>query len=568
MTLERSLPRKKSKSKNIFSAFKSAREAYKARKAEIASERIGEATQRRLEARAAIAAAAAAAPSSSSSTSSRREHRSHKLITAAEDGTADESQRKKDKKRSKSRKHRDDPEGSSRSGGRRGSADTMQTETTLITPGAAQAAQAAQAQSAQLAMLHHNASLLTLAPAAMFLGDDPLAETLQGLLMTLQNTIDEMSCITAGIGALIAELQKVPDTLAVVGLTLAEISTLVAKISPAAIMGMKSAFPIIFGLLSSPQFAVVAGVGMAATVVVLGGLRIVANMAGAGGGGADEEEERDLDLEFGVTQLPDDIEEPVVPAPPPQVRRTMTEPAPIRSIMPAPTQLENSLNTPIDDKELRRRMKRRESESAPVKSARSDKSPRSEGGRERERERSHKERPKMERGESSRRHERGEKSERREKRDKSERHERHERSERSERGERHERSERGERHERGERGERHERSERGERSERHERSERGERSDRHERSDKKKKEKELPPLPASALPPPPPPAPSKFSLMRRATAPALPAPSAPQTDSVRPGLSKRSPTGLSIAEEKGKAKSPKKKLLGFFEGRS
>lgn len=377
-----------------------------------------------------------------------------------------------------------------------------------------------------MAMIHNNASLLTLAPAMLVTGD-PLAETLQMLLMQLQNTIDEMSCITAGIGALISELQKVPDTLAVVGLTLAEISAIVAKISPAAIMGLKSAFPVIFGLLGSPQFAVIAGVGIAATVVVLGGYRIIKNVVGVGvkpAGEAEEEEERDLDLEFGVTQLPDEIDEPVSVAAAPVV-------SPQRAIMPPPSQLESELNAlniqgDADKEKERRKTKRRDSEQS-VKAVKSEKSLKSVSSDRSDKDRSHKERER--RGSSSK----SDKSERRE------RSEKRERSDRSEKGEKRERS-------------RHPRSDRSDGSERGDRSEKGEKSEKSERSDKKKKEKELIINPG------------KFSLVRRVTAPASP------LEPSRPSLSKRTMTTMgSGSKSEEKLKTPKKKLLAaLFDGRS
>lgn len=359
---------------------------------------------------------------------------------------------------------------------------------------------------AALAMMHNNASLLSLAPAALLAGGDPLADTLQLLLMQLQNTIDELSCITAGIGALISELQKVPDTLAVVGLTLAEISAIIAKISPAAIMGMKAAFPVIFGLLGSPQFAIVAGVGMAATVIVLGGYKIIKNVVGAGPARDPEEEERDLDLEFGVTtvpDLPDEIEEPVTARAPAQ--------SPRRAIMPPPTPLEiglNSLNIQDDGMRERRTTKRRDSERS-VKPAKSEKSLKSVASDGSGRDRSHKDRPTVERRETSKKSDKGDKRERSEKSGKKEKSDRHEKTDRQEKTDRHEKT---------------------------------------DKSDKKKKESN----------------PGKFSLLRRVTAPASP------IEPQRPSLSKRTMTALApSSKSEEKLKAPKKKLLGgLFDGRS
>jgi hypothetical protein len=114
--------------------------------------------------------------------------------------------------------------------------------------------------------------VLGMAPA---LFHDPAVLAVQEMLARVQSLIDEISCWTAGISTLISELQKTPEILAQVGLSLAEISQTITHIAPGAAIFLKSAFPTVFALLGSPQFAVVAGVAGAATVVILGGYRIV-----------------------------------------------------------------------------------------------------------------------------------------------------------------------------------------------------------------------------------------------------------------------------------------------------
>jgi hypothetical protein len=138
-----------------------------------------------------------------------------------------------------------------------------------------------------------NHAALDMAPA---LFSDPSVVAIQTLLARVQSLIDEIQCLSAGLATLITELQKTPETFAAVGLSLAEIAQMVTHIAPAATIVLKSTFPTIFALISSPHFAIVAGVAGAATVVVLGGYKIVKSiMAGA-----------DDNLRMAYGELPDE----------------------------------------------------------------------------------------------------------------------------------------------------------------------------------------------------------------------------------------------------------------------
>lgn len=105
-------------------------------------------------------------------------------------------------------------------------------------------------------------------------GDSPLT----ALLVRLTDILDTFDCLNASITTLVASLQKDPDALAMVGLTLAEIAAVVAKTAPGVVVAAKAAFPVIFGLLGSPQFLVTAG----ATVIIIGGYQIIRRVAGLG----------------------------------------------------------------------------------------------------------------------------------------------------------------------------------------------------------------------------------------------------------------------------------------------
>jgi len=103
---------------------------------------------------------------------------------------------------------------------------------------------------------------------------------LDGLVHRAQWLLEEAHCVQHGATATIAHLQKNPDAMAAVALTLAEISNLARKMAPAALTSLKSAAPAIFALLSSPQFLIAAGVGLGATVVMFGGYKIIQRMKG------------------------------------------------------------------------------------------------------------------------------------------------------------------------------------------------------------------------------------------------------------------------------------------------
>ncbi|KAF2860614.1 hypothetical protein K470DRAFT_247261 [Piedraia hortae CBS 480.64] len=94
-------------------------------------------------------------------------------------------------------------------------------------------------------------------------------------MSSLQVMLDELSCVSHSVTTTITNLQKDPESLAAVGLALAEISTLASKLAPGALMSLKSSFPAIVALLASPQFAIAVGAGVGITIVMLGGYKIV-----------------------------------------------------------------------------------------------------------------------------------------------------------------------------------------------------------------------------------------------------------------------------------------------------
>jgi hypothetical protein len=98
---------------------------------------------------------------------------------------------------------------------------------------------------------------------------------LKGKMTVLNKILEEANCLQYSATSMIEHLQKNPEALAAVGLTLAEISTLARKVGPVALMNMKTMFPAVIALLASPQFLIAGGVAVGVTVVMLGGYKII-----------------------------------------------------------------------------------------------------------------------------------------------------------------------------------------------------------------------------------------------------------------------------------------------------
>lgn len=98
---------------------------------------------------------------------------------------------------------------------------------------------------------------------------------LRGLVSKVKMLLDEANCAQHSVSAMIAHLQKNPDAMAAVALTLAEISNVASKMAPGALTALKGGAPAVFALLASPEFLIAAGVGVGVTVVMLGGYKII-----------------------------------------------------------------------------------------------------------------------------------------------------------------------------------------------------------------------------------------------------------------------------------------------------
>ncbi|KAF2654807.1 hypothetical protein K491DRAFT_457515 [Lophiostoma macrostomum CBS 122681] len=113
----------------------------------------------------------------------------------------------------------------------------------------------------------------------------------------LTTLLDEANCLQHSVTTIIENLQKNPEALAAVALTLAEISNIVGKMGPGVLTVLKGSFPAVAALLISPQFMIAAGVGIGVTIVALGGYKIIKKIQ------AQKEEERVMEEPYQLDEL-------------------------------------------------------------------------------------------------------------------------------------------------------------------------------------------------------------------------------------------------------------------------
>ncbi|KAK2938820.1 hypothetical protein FoTM2_002038 [Fusarium oxysporum f. sp. vasinfectum] len=99
-----------------------------------------------------------------------------------------------------------------------------------------------------------------------------------GLVHRVEGLLTEAKCIHHSATTTMAELQKNPDHAAAVALSLAELSKMVKKTSPAFLGLLKSGSPAVFSLLSSPQFLIGTSIAAGVTVICFGGWKIFQRM--------------------------------------------------------------------------------------------------------------------------------------------------------------------------------------------------------------------------------------------------------------------------------------------------
>lgn len=97
----------------------------------------------------------------------------------------------------------------------------------------------------------------------------------QDLAEKVEALLTEAECAHHTATHIIDHLQGNPDAAAAVALTLAELSAVVGKLSPAFLAALKGGSPAVFALLASPQFLIAAGLTVGVTVVMFGGWKII-----------------------------------------------------------------------------------------------------------------------------------------------------------------------------------------------------------------------------------------------------------------------------------------------------
>ena len=97
----------------------------------------------------------------------------------------------------------------------------------------------------------------------------------KSLVEKVKRVLEEADCLHYSATKIIASLQKNPEAMAAVALTLAEISNIASKLAPGVLAAMKGSTPAVFALLASPQFLIAGGVAVGVTIVALGGYKII-----------------------------------------------------------------------------------------------------------------------------------------------------------------------------------------------------------------------------------------------------------------------------------------------------
>lgn len=100
-------------------------------------------------------------------------------------------------------------------------------------------------------------------------------EELKPLVSKVKRLLEEADCLHYSATAIIASLQKNPEAMAAVALTLAEISNIASKMAPGALVALKGGAPAVFALLAAPEFLIAGGVALGVTVVAFGGYKII-----------------------------------------------------------------------------------------------------------------------------------------------------------------------------------------------------------------------------------------------------------------------------------------------------
>ncbi|KKA30618.1 hypothetical protein TD95_000830 [Thielaviopsis punctulata] len=102
----------------------------------------------------------------------------------------------------------------------------------------------------------------------------------KNLIRSIENLLDEAQCVHHTASSIIEHLQGNPEAAAAVALTLAELSSILGKLSPGILGLIKGGSPAVFALLASPQFLIGATAAVGVTVVMFGGWKIIKKLQG------------------------------------------------------------------------------------------------------------------------------------------------------------------------------------------------------------------------------------------------------------------------------------------------
>ncbi|QSZ36189.1 hypothetical protein DSL72_007314 [Monilinia vaccinii-corymbosi] len=108
-----------------------------------------------------------------------------------------------------------------------------------------------------------------------------LPAELDETMSKLDSLLIEAQCLHHTATTIMTDLQANPEAMAAVALTLAELSSLLTKMSPSILPMLKASSPAIFALLASPQFLIAGGVALGVTVVMFNGYKIIKKLQAA-----------------------------------------------------------------------------------------------------------------------------------------------------------------------------------------------------------------------------------------------------------------------------------------------
>ncbi|KAL2152815.1 hypothetical protein VTH82DRAFT_3970 [Thermothelomyces myriococcoides] len=112
--------------------------------------------------------------------------------------------------------------------------------------------------------------------------EDPQEAKALSLMDRIEQYLEEAHCVQKTASGMIENLQKNPDAAAAVALSLAELSSLVGKLSPGFLAFLKGGSPAVFALLASPQFLIGTSIALGVTVIMFGGWKIIKRIASGG----------------------------------------------------------------------------------------------------------------------------------------------------------------------------------------------------------------------------------------------------------------------------------------------